>query len=115
MDAKMSSHVLHVIQQFVQSAMHGICNVKIVEQKLELAHLQRNPQCVNVKLAKMELENVLIKNHAVTLGMFYVRWEENVPNQSLQRSVHFLILDAKVVNGGINTDYGLCLLEESLD
>jgi len=39
-DAKMSSHVLHVIQQFVQSAMHGICNVKIVEQKMELVLLQ---------------------------------------------------------------------------
>jgi len=36
-------------------------------------------------------------------------------SQSLQRSVHFLILDAKVVNGGINTDYGLCLSEDSLD
>ena len=30
----MSSHVLRVIQQFVQSVTHGICNVKIVEQKM---------------------------------------------------------------------------------
>ena len=41
MDAKMSNHVLHVIQQFVQSVTHGICNVKIVEQKMELALLQK--------------------------------------------------------------------------
>ena len=41
MDAKMSNHVQRVIQQFVQNVTHGICNVKIVEQKMELALLQK--------------------------------------------------------------------------
>ena len=40
MDAKMSSHAQLAIQQFVQSAMHGIYNVKIARKKMELALLQ---------------------------------------------------------------------------
>ena len=53
MDAKMSSHAQHVIQQFAKNVTHGIYNVKIVRKKMELALLQ---QVKNVDVCHMTLD-----------------------------------------------------------
>ena len=53
MDAKMSSHAQLAIQQFAKNVTHGICNVKIVRKKMELALLQ---QVKNVDVYHMTLD-----------------------------------------------------------
>ena len=64
---------------------------------------------VNVKLVKMELENVQIKNHVVMHGMYYVKLALlDARVQIVERMiVECLTLDAKLESGGKNMELSL--------
>ena len=65
----MSSHAQPVTHQFVQSAMHGICNVKIVEKKMEHALLQLESVdvCLLTLDVKLDAGGIKIKIMCISL------------------------------------------------
>jgi len=51
----MSSHAQLAIQQFAKNVTHGIFNVKIVEQKMELVLLQFQIVMFSILVVKLEI------------------------------------------------------------
>ena len=82
MDVKMLNPAQLATQQFAKNVMHGIYNVKIVEKKMELALLQKL--------------------------LLHVIWDAGLLGEDasvkIMESVDFLTLDAKLANGGSNTE-----------